>query len=100
MYVTFSSSASEEVGDRGLMGLRDGELPALDTYSGSGTYRTCKRTHHQHHNTTQHNFTLHTPCRFYEQGGNISMLVIMHIQAIYILKVNILIRLGMHRNRY
>lgn len=36
-YVTFSSSASEDVGDRGLMGLRDGELPALDTYSRSGT---------------------------------------------------------------
>lgn len=40
--VTFSKSASEEVGDRGLMGLREGELPALETYSGSGTYRTCK----------------------------------------------------------
>lgn len=40
--VTFSKSASEEVGDRGLMGLREGELPTLGTYSGSGTYRTCK----------------------------------------------------------
>lgn len=40
--VTFSKSASEEVGDRGLMGLREGELPTLETYSGSGTYRTCK----------------------------------------------------------
>lgn len=40
--VTFSKSASEEVGDRGLIGLREGELPTLETYSGSGTYRTCK----------------------------------------------------------
>lgn len=40
--VTFSKSASEEVGDRGLMGLREGELPTLETHSGSGTYRTCK----------------------------------------------------------
>lgn len=40
--VTFSKSASEEVGDKGLMGLREGELPTLETYSGSGTYRTCK----------------------------------------------------------
>lgn len=40
--VTFSKSASEEVGDKGLMGLRDGELPTLETYSGSGTYRTCE----------------------------------------------------------
>lgn len=48
--VTFSRSASEEVGDKGLMGLREGELPTLDTYSGSGTYRTCK-----------YNTALHTP---------------------------------------
>lgn len=40
--VTFSKSASEEVGDRGLMGLREGELPTLDMCSGSGTYRTCE----------------------------------------------------------
>lgn len=40
--VTFSRSASEEVGESGLLGLKEGELPALDTYSGSGTYRTCK----------------------------------------------------------
>lgn len=40
--VTFSKSASEEVGDKGLTGLREGELPTLETYSGSGTYRTCK----------------------------------------------------------
>lgn len=46
--VTFSKSASEQVGDKGLMGLREGELPALEMYSGSGTYRTCK------HNTAEY----------------------------------------------
>lgn len=51
--VTFSKSASEEVGDRGLMGLREGELPTLETYSGSGTYKTCK------HNTC---LCLHRHC--------------------------------------
>lgn len=71
MYVTFSSSASEEVGDRGLMGLRDGELPALDTYSGSGTYRTCKRT--------QHNFTLYTHGRLYEHRGKIMQILYIYI---------------------
>lgn len=40
--VTFSKSASEQEGERGLTGLREGELPTLETYSGSGTYRTCK----------------------------------------------------------
>lgn len=46
--VTFSKSASEEVGDRGLMGLREGELPTLETHSGSGTYRTCKHNSFLH----------------------------------------------------
>lgn len=41
--VALSNSASEDVGDRGLIGLRDGELSTLDTYSGSGTYKTCKK---------------------------------------------------------
>lgn len=42
--VVLSNSASDDVGDRGLMGLRDGELSTLETYSGSGTYRTYKKT--------------------------------------------------------
>lgn len=54
--VTFSRSASEEVGESGLLGLKEGELPALDTYSGSGTYRTCKHnssvTVHKHQPAT------------------------------------------------
>lgn len=41
--VVLSNSASEDVGDRGLTGLRDGELSTLETYSGSGTYKTCKK---------------------------------------------------------
>lgn len=42
--VALSNSASEDVGDRGLIGLKDGELSTLETYSGSGTYKTCKKT--------------------------------------------------------
>lgn len=42
--VTLSNSASDDVGDRGLTGLRDGELSTLETHSGSGTYKTCKKT--------------------------------------------------------
>lgn len=38
--VALSKSASEEVGERGLMGLSEGELSALEIYSGSGTYST------------------------------------------------------------
>lgn len=41
--VALSNSASEDVGDRGLIGLSDGELSTLETYSGSGTYKTFKK---------------------------------------------------------
>lgn len=42
--LVLSISASDDVGDSGLMGLRDGELSTLETYSGSGTYKTCQKT--------------------------------------------------------
>lgn len=45
--VAFSRSASEEVRERGLMGLREGELSALEMYSGSGTYSTWRARHTQ-----------------------------------------------------
>lgn len=38
----FSASASEDVGDKGLSGLSEGELSTLERYSGSGTYKTYK----------------------------------------------------------
>lgn len=41
--VVLSISASEEDDDRGLTGLREGELSTLEAYSGSGTYKTCKK---------------------------------------------------------
>ena len=41
--MVLSNSASDDVGDRGLTGLRDGELSTLETYSGSGTYKTWKK---------------------------------------------------------
>lgn len=40
--MVFSNSTSDEVGDRGLMGLRDGELSTLEMQSGSGTYSSLK----------------------------------------------------------
>lgn len=39
----FSASASEDVGDKGLSGLSEGELSTLERYSGSGTYKTYKK---------------------------------------------------------
>jgi hypothetical protein len=42
--VVLSNSASDDVGDRGLIGLRDGELSTLETYSGSGTYKTYQKS--------------------------------------------------------
>lgn len=42
--MVLSNSASDDVGDRGLIGLSDGELSTLETYSGSGTYKTWKKT--------------------------------------------------------
>lgn len=41
--MVLSNSASDDVGDRGLTGLKDGELSTLETYSGSGTYKTWKK---------------------------------------------------------
>lgn len=40
--VALSSSASEDVGDKGLIGLREGELSTLEMQSGSGTYKIYK----------------------------------------------------------
>lgn len=69
--VTFSKSASEEVGDKGLMGLREGELPTLETYSGSGTYRTCKHNPrlylHRQHLCAPHTKDKHTHARTHRQ---------------------------------
>lgn len=39
LFAVLSASASEDVGDKGLIGLIEGELSTLEIYSGSGTYK-------------------------------------------------------------